>query len=61
MSAYLTYQPRLGTPESSRTVLSNIHAQGISPVEAGAHIAALIDRMLKEKASGVALAQKLRA
>lgn len=60
MSAYLTYQPRLGTPESSRTVLSNIHAQGISPVEAGAHIAALIDRMLREKASGVALAHRLR-
>lgn len=61
MSAYLTYRPHLGTSESDRSVVSNIHEQGISPVEAGAHIASLIERMLREKASGVALARKIQA
>lgn len=59
MSAYLTYRPHLGTQESERTVISNIHAQGIAPVEAGAHIATLIDQMCKHQSSGVALAQIL--
>ena len=55
MSAYITYQPRTGVSESSRTVVSNIHAQGTPPVEAGAHIAQLIDTILKKKVSGVGL------
>lgn len=58
MSAYLTYQPRTGVSESSRTVVSNIHAQGTPAVEAGAHIAGLIETILKKKASGVALHQE---
>ena len=55
MSAYITYQPRTGVSESSRTVVSNIHAQGTSAVEAGAHIAGLIETILKKKVSGVGL------
>ena len=55
MSAYLTYQPRTGVSESARTVVSNIHAQGTPAVEAGAHIADLIDTILKRKVSGVGL------
>ena len=55
MSAYITYQPRTGVSESSRTVVSNIHAQGTPAVEAGAHIAELIDTILKRKVSGVGL------
>ena len=55
MSAYITYQPRTGVSESARTVVSNIHAQGTPAVEAGAHIAGLIDTILKRKVSGVAL------
>ena len=55
MSAYLTYQPRTGVLESSRTVVSNIHAQGTPAVEAGAHIAGLIETILKKKVSGVQL------
>ena len=39
MSAYLTYRPHIGIPESKRTVISNIHRQGTTAVEAGAHIA----------------------
>lgn len=55
MSAYITYNPHIGSLESSRTVVSNIHAQGTPAVEAGAHIAELIDTILKKKVSGVGL------
>ena len=55
MSAYITYMPRIGVSESSRTVVSNIHAQGTPAYEAGAHVAELIDRILKKKVSGVGL------
>ena len=55
MSAYITYRPRTGVSESSRTVVSNIHAQGTPAAEAGAHIAELIDTILKRKVSGVGL------
>lgn len=58
MSAYLTYKPYVGIPEAKRTVVSNIHRQGIAPVEAGAHIASLIDKMLRQKASGLDLKQE---
>lgn len=34
MSAYLTYRPHIGIPESKRTVISNIHRQGTTAVEA---------------------------
>ena len=55
MSAYLTYKPRTGVSESSRTVVSNIHAQGTPAVEAGAHVAELIEKILTKKVSGVGL------
>ena len=55
MSAYITYRPRTGVSESSRTVVSNIHAQGTPAVEAGAHVAELIEKILNKKVSGVGL------
>ncbi len=55
MSAYITYKPHTGVSESARTVVSNIHAQGTPAVEAGAHIAELIDTILKKQVSGVGL------
>ena len=55
MSAYITYKPHTGVSESSRTVVSNIHAQGTPAVEAGAYVAELIDTILKKKVSGVGL------
>lgn len=55
MSAYITYKPKSGIPEASRTVVSNIHAQGTPAVEAGAFVAELIDTILKKQKSGVAL------
>jgi len=55
MSAYITYRPRTGVSESSRTVVSNIHAQGTPAVEAGAYAAELIEKILAKKVSGVGL------
>ena len=55
MSAYITYKPHTGVSESSRTVVSNIHAQGTPAVEAGAYVAELIEKILKKKVSGVGL------
>ena len=55
MSVYITYKPHTGVSESSRTVVSNIHAQGTPAVEAGAHVAELIEKILKKKVSGVGL------
>ena len=55
MSAYITYRPHTGVSESARTVVSNIHDGGTPAVEAGAHIAELIDMILKRKVSGVGL------
>lgn len=55
MSAYIAYQPRHGLPEAKRTVISNIHKGGTTAVEAGAHAAELIVRMLEKKASGIDL------
>jgi ethanolamine ammonia-lyase small subunit len=53
MSAYLCYDAKMGQPESRRTVVSNIHANGIPAVEAGAYLADLIEKILQNKASGV--------
>lgn len=55
MSIYITYKPHSGVSESSRTVISNIHAQGTPAVEAGAYAAELIEKILRKKVSGVGL------
>lgn len=55
MSAYIAYRATVGMEESRRTVVSNIHARGIPPVEAGAYIADVIEMMLQQKVSGVEL------
>lgn len=55
MSIYITYNPHTGVSESSRTVISNIHAQGTPAVEAGAYAAELIEKILRKKVSGVGL------
>ncbi|KGX84505.1 ethanolamine ammonia-lyase subunit EutC [Pontibacillus litoralis] len=55
MSAYIAYKPTVDMPEARRTVISNIHSGGTTPVEAGAHIADLIKKMLDKKASGLDL------
>lgn len=58
MSAYICYKPRKNTIESDRTVVSNIHKGGIPPVEAGAFLGNIVQKILKYEASGVNLVQK---
>ena len=55
MSAYLTYHPRANTVEAGRTMISNIHKGGIPPVEAGAQIVSLVEKILTQKTSGLDL------
>lgn len=55
MSCYMAYEARIDKPESQRTVISNIHRNGMPPVEAGAQIVHLIEVLMREKKSGVEL------
>lgn len=53
MSAYLVFQPRDGTFDSDREVVSNIHERGIVPEEAGRKCAGMLAEFVKAGASGV--------
>ncbi|MHC1721842.1 MAG: ethanolamine ammonia-lyase subunit EutC [Aminipila sp.] len=55
LSAYITYDGYVGMPEANRTVVSNIHKNGTNAVEAGAHIASVVKKMIQQKASGTGL------
>lgn len=55
MSCYMIYNASVGICEANRTVLSNIHSGGTPSVEAGAHIADVVKKMLDQKASGLDL------
>lgn len=55
LSAYITYDGFVGMPEANRTVISNIHKNGTNAIEAGAHIASVVKKMLQQKASGTGL------
>jgi ethanolamine ammonia-lyase small subunit len=58
LSAYLCFKPRIGTIEADRMVISNIHTGGIPPVEAGAYLGSVVQKILKYQASGVSLVRK---
>ncbi|MCI9024470.1 MAG: ethanolamine ammonia-lyase subunit EutC [Dorea sp.] len=55
MSAYISYRAVPGMPEARRSVVSNIHKDGVPAVEAGAYLVDLLEMVLKKKASGVEL------
>ncbi|MCF6267507.1 MAG: ethanolamine ammonia-lyase subunit EutC [Desulfuromusa sp.] len=55
MSCYMAYNASVGMPEARRTVLSNIHKGGLPAVEAGAHIADVVKKILDQKVSGLDL------
>lgn len=57
LSAYITYDPGPHTISSDRTVVSNIHARGTPPAEAGAYIVQLIKKIMLAGVSGVRLQQ----
>jgi ethanolamine ammonia-lyase small subunit len=55
LSCYISYQASATKPESARTVLSNIHKMGTPAVEAGAHLADIIKKILDQQVSGIGL------
>ncbi|HXJ21065.1 MAG TPA: ethanolamine ammonia-lyase subunit EutC [Polyangia bacterium] len=56
MSAYYIYQPAAGATDADREVISNINPRGRPPADAARDVAAAIERILREKKSGVVLA-----
>jgi ethanolamine ammonia-lyase small subunit len=56
MSAYYIYQPATGATDADREVISNINPRGRAPADAARDAAAAIERILREKKSGVVLA-----
>jgi len=57
LSAYMGYRPRSGDSDAQRNLVSNIHAKGLGSREASERILRLVETMLREKRSGVALNQ----
>lgn len=55
LSAYLVYEPKLGNTDGNRNMMSNIHARGTPPVEAGPRLALLAQAMIDQRTSGVKL------
>jgi len=58
MSAYYIYQPAAGATDADREVISNINPRGRAPADAAGDVAAAIERILREKKSGVVLAAR---
>jgi ethanolamine ammonia-lyase small subunit len=55
MSAYYIYQPAAGATDADREVISNINPRGRPPADAARDVAVAIERVLREKKSGVIL------
>lgn len=56
MSAYMAYRPKAGDTDAERDVICNIFENGgINPLEAGAYIIQLAQKMRQHQASGVKL------
>jgi ethanolamine ammonia-lyase small subunit len=55
LSAYLVHEPRVGKTDGDRNMMSNIHARGTPPEQAGKRLAVLTAAMLDQRTSGVSL------
>ena len=56
MSAYMAYRPRQGATDADRDVICNIFEHGgTNPLEAGAYVVQLAQKMRQQQASGVKL------
>jgi ethanolamine ammonia-lyase small subunit len=53
LSAYYIYQPAEGATDADREVISNINPRGRPPAEAARDVAAAVERILRDKKSGV--------
>jgi ethanolamine ammonia-lyase small subunit len=55
LSAYLTYAPRSGTPDSRRNCISNVRADGLPVAAASTLLARLVRAALGQELSGIGL------
>lgn len=55
LGVYLTYAPRVGTPDSARNCLSNIHLHGLKTAPAADKLAWLMKEARSRQITGVAL------
>ena len=55
MSAYYIYQPAAGATDADREVISNINPRGRPPADAAVDVAAAVERILRQKKSGIVL------
>ncbi len=55
LSAYVVYDPKVGRTDGDRNMISNVHARGVPPEQAGKRLAALAGAMLTQRTSGVPL------
>ncbi|APR76245.1 Ethanolamine ammonia-lyase light chain [Minicystis rosea] len=55
LSAYLVHDPKIGKTDGDRNMMSNIHARGTPPEQAGKRLAVLVSAMIDQGTSGVSL------
>jgi ethanolamine ammonia-lyase small subunit len=55
LGCYITWAPKVGTPDSRRNCVSNIRRGGLEPVEAGVRISWLGQAIIRQRVSGVDL------
>lgn len=53
VGAYVTYAPRLGRTDAERDLLANIHDGGTPPAKAIGVIAAMVEKALRQRRTGV--------
>ena len=56
LGCYLTFRPGPATTDADRKCISNVHARGLPPDEAGAAIVEVCERILAAETSGTGLA-----
>jgi ethanolamine ammonia-lyase small subunit len=56
LGCYLTFRPGAATTDADRKCISNVHARGLPPDEAGAAIVEVCERILAARSSGTDLA-----
>ena len=61
LGAYLTLAPAVGTPDSRRNCISNIHDRGLRPEDAAATVATLAESIRRHAVSGVACPRTMPA
>ncbi len=56
LGCYVTLAPHAGTTDADRKCISNVHARGLPPDEAGAAIVELCEKVLRAGSSGTSVA-----